>query len=58
VANSALFLQKPKFDDQLPVSEDVATPDVHIAAFVTAINSLLSAGRSNAPTRVLTPRKW
>jgi hypothetical protein len=50
-------LQKPKFDDQLPVSADGAIPDVHLTAFLTAIDSLLSAGRSNAPTRVLTPMK-
>jgi protein SPA2 len=50
-------LQKPKFDDQLPVSADGAIPDVHLTAFLTAIDSLLSAGRGNAPTRVLTPMK-
>jgi hypothetical protein len=57
VATSALFLQKPKFDDQLLVSTDGAIPDVHITAFLTAIDSLLSAGRPNAPTRVLTSMK-
>ena len=57
IATSALFLQKPKFDDQLPVSADGAIPDVHLTAFLTAIDSLLSSGRSNAPTRVLTPMK-
>ena len=56
-ATSALFLQKPKFDDQLPVSADGSIPDVHLTAFLTAVDSLLSAGRSNAPTRVLTPMK-
>ena len=56
-ATSALFLQKPKFDDQLPVSADGVIPDVHLTAFLTAIDSLLSAGRGNAPTRVLTPMK-
>jgi len=56
-ATSALFLQKPKFDDHLPVSADGAIPDVHLTAFLTAIDSLLSAGRGNAPTRVLTPMK-
>ena len=50
-------MQKPKFDDQLPVSADGAIPDVHLTAFLTAIDSLLSAGRGNAPTRVLTPMK-
>ena len=42
-----------KSDDQLPVSADGAIPDVHITAFVTTINSLLS----NAPIHVLTLRK-
>lgn len=56
-ATSALFLQKPKFDDQLPLSADGAIPDVHLTAFLTAIDSLLSAARGNAPTRVLTPMK-
>lgn len=31
--------------------------DIHITAFLSAIDSLLTAGRSNAPTRVLTPMK-
>jgi len=57
VANSALFLQQPQVYDQLPVSANGAIPDVHITAFVPTINSLLSAGRSDPPTRVLTPRK-
>jgi len=56
VANSALFLQQPQVYDQLPVSANGAIPDVHITAFVPTINSLLSAGRSDPPTRVLTPR--
>lgn len=44
-------------DDQLPVSADGGVLDVHITAFVSAIDGLLTAGRSNAPTRVLTPMK-
>jgi len=31
--------------------------DIHITAFLSAIDSLLTAGRSNAPIRVLTPMK-
>ena len=31
--------------------------DIHVTAFISAIDSLLTAGRSNAPTRVLTPMK-
>jgi len=56
-ASSQLFLQTPKFDEQLPVSGDGGIPDIHITAFLTAIDNLLTAGRSNAPTRVLTPMK-
>ncbi|EMD33042.1 hypothetical protein CERSUDRAFT_126237 [Gelatoporia subvermispora B] len=56
-ATSQLFLQAPKMDDQLPVSPDGGLLDIHVTAFVSAIDSLLTAGRSNAPTRVLTPMK-
>ncbi|CAL1711181.1 unnamed protein product [Somion occarium] len=56
-ATSQLFLQPPKTDDQLPVSPDGGLLDIHVTAFVSAIDSLLTAGRSNAPTRVLTPMK-
>lgn len=57
LATSQLFLQAPRTDDQLPVSSDGGVLDIHVTAFVTAIDSLLTAGRSNAPTRVLTPMK-
>ncbi|KAH9914833.1 uncharacterized protein B0H18DRAFT_1125269 [Fomitopsis serialis] len=56
-ATSQLFLQAPKTEDQLPVAQDGGLLDIHVTAFVTAIDSLLTAGRSNAPTRVLTPMK-
>ncbi|KAF8813736.1 hypothetical protein BYT27DRAFT_7180495 [Phlegmacium glaucopus] len=59
-ATSQLFLQTPKFDkseDQLPVSPDGGVLDIHMTAFLSAIDGLLTAGRSNAPTRVLTPMK-
>lgn len=60
LATSQLFLQAPKFDkleDQLPVSPDGAILDIHVTAFLSATDTLLTAGRSNAPTRVLTPMK-
>ena len=44
-------------DDQLPVSRDGGLVDIHVTAFVSSIDSLLTAGRSNAPTRVLQPMK-
>ncbi|KAH7921276.1 hypothetical protein BV22DRAFT_1038847 [Leucogyrophana mollusca] len=56
-ATSQLFLQTPKLDDQLPMSPDGGLLDIHVTAFVSAIDSLLTAGRTNAPTRVLTPMK-
>ena len=59
LATSQLFLP-PKFDkteDQLPISPDGGVLDIHITAFQSAIDDLLTAGRSNAPTRVLTPMK-
>lgn len=59
-ATSQLYSQGIKVDrvdDQLPVSPDGGILDIHVTAFVSAIDSLLVAGRSNAPTRVLGPMK-
>lgn len=56
-ATSQLFLQAPKFDDQFPYSSDGGILDIHITAFQSAIDSLLTIGRSNSPTRVLQPMK-
>jgi len=56
-SNSSLFLQKPKFDGPATVLCRWYHPGRAHHCFLTAINSLLSAGRSNAPTHVLTPRK-
>ncbi|RPD53407.1 hypothetical protein L226DRAFT_473083, partial [Lentinus tigrinus ALCF2SS1-7] len=56
-ATSQLFLQPPKVDDQLPVARDGGLVDIHVTGFVSSIDSLLTAGRSNAPTRVLQPMK-
>ena len=39
------------------MSPDGAVLDVHVTAFVSAVDGLLSAGRSNSPTRVLVPMK-
>jgi hypothetical protein len=39
------------------MAADGGVLDIHITAFLSAIDSLLTAGRSNAPTRVLTPMK-
>ncbi|KAF9240371.1 hypothetical protein BU15DRAFT_87619 [Melanogaster broomeanus] len=56
-ATSQLFTQTTKMDDQLPVAPDGGLVDIHVTAFVSGIDSLLTAGRSNAPTRVLMPMK-
>jgi hypothetical protein len=39
------------------MSPDGAVLDIHITAFVSAVDGLLSAGRTNSPTRVLVPMK-
>ncbi|KAF9528478.1 hypothetical protein CPB83DRAFT_766575 [Crepidotus variabilis] len=57
-ATSQLFLQAPKLaEDQLPVTADGGVLDIHVTSFLSAIDALLTAGRSSAPTRVLTPMK-
>lgn len=59
-ATSQLFLQAPKIDkleDQLPVSADGGVLDIHVTAFLSAVDGLLTAGRSKGPTRVLSPMK-
>jgi hypothetical protein len=43
--------------DRLPVSVDGLIADVHITAFLSAVDDLLNAGRSPAPTAVLAPTK-
>jgi protein SPA2 len=44
-------------DDQIPTAQDGGILDIHVTAFVSAIDTLLTTGRSNAPTKVLTPMK-
>lgn len=39
------------------MTADGGVLDIHLTAFMSAIDSLLTAARSNAPTRVLTPMK-
>lgn len=56
-ATSQLHTQVPKMDDQMPMASDGGLVDIHVTAFVSGIDSLLAAGRSNAPTRVLMPMK-
>jgi hypothetical protein len=59
-ATSQLYMQGVKQDrsvDQLPVSPDGGLLDIHVTAFLSGIDSLLTAGRSNAPSSVLSPMK-
>ncbi|KZV75957.1 hypothetical protein PENSPDRAFT_599275 [Peniophora sp. CONT] len=57
-ATSQLFTQKPNFSDgNLPMSSSGGVVDIHITSFLASIDALLTAGRSNAPTRVLQPMK-
>lgn len=59
-ATSQLYTQAPKIDrsaEELPVTGDGGILDIHITAFLSSIDGLLTAGRSNAPTRVLSPMK-
>ena len=39
------------------MARDGGLVDIHVTGFVSSIDSLLTAGRSNAPTRVLQPMK-
>lgn len=58
IVTSQLFLQAPRLaEDQLPVTSDGGILDIHVTAFLSAIDNLLTAGRSSAPTRVLTHMK-
>ncbi|KAH7098298.1 hypothetical protein BKA62DRAFT_376181 [Auriculariales sp. MPI-PUGE-AT-0066] len=57
-ASSSLFLQQSKLtEDQLPVSGDGVILDIHVTSFQSALDSLLTTGRSNAPSRVLQSMK-
>lgn len=56
-ATSQLFTQTPRMDDQLPMAQDGGLVDIHVTAFISSIDSLLAAARSNAPTRILIPMK-
>jgi len=58
-ATSQLYHQAPKVlsDDQLPVGPSGGLLDIHVTAFLSAIDLLLAAGRSSTPTRVLSPMK-
>ncbi|CAE6490316.1 unnamed protein product [Rhizoctonia solani] len=59
-ATSQLYVQQPvniTKQDQLPISERGGIVDVHITEFQSAIDTMLMAGRSNAPSTSLTAMK-
>ncbi|EJD46966.1 hypothetical protein AURDEDRAFT_113582 [Auricularia subglabra TFB-10046 SS5] len=57
-ATSQLFVQAQSYsDDQLPLSADGVLLDIHVTAFQSAMDDLLTTGRGNAPTKVLQPMK-
>lgn len=58
-ATSQLYLQAPKQipDDQLPVTPSGGLLDIHVTAFLSSIDLLLTAGRSSNPARVYSPTK-
>jgi hypothetical protein len=44
-ATSTMFISKPLTDDHLPASADGNIEDIHVSAFQTAIDGLLTAAR-------------
>ncbi|KAG9038295.1 component of the polarisome [Tulasnella sp. JGI-2019a] len=57
-ATSQLFhVATPKSDDSLPMADNGGILDIHVNAFQTAIDSLLSVTRSNQPSSVFTPMR-
>ncbi|WVQ80325.1 hypothetical protein IAT38_002430 [Cryptococcus sp. DSM 104549] len=56
-ATSIMFVSKPVSDDHLPASADGNILDVNVSAFQSAIDGLLAAARSSAPSGVLPAMK-
>ncbi|KAK8845496.1 hypothetical protein IAR55_006209 [Kwoniella newhampshirensis] len=56
-ATSTMFVSKPVTDDHLPASADGNIADVNVSAFQSAIDGLLAAARSSAPSGVLPAMK-
>lgn len=52
-----MFISKPLSDDHLPASPDGNVSDVNVSAFQTAIDGMLTAARSSAPSGVLPAMK-
>ena len=52
-ATSQMFVSAPRTEDHLPASANGALADVHVTAFQTSIDGLITAARSTTPTSVL-----
>ena len=57
IATSTMFSPKPISEDHLPASPDGNIADVHVSAFQTGIDTLLTSARSSQPTGVLPAMK-
>ena len=57
IATSTMFSPKPLTEDHLPASPDGNIADIHVAAFQSGIDGLLTAARSSQPTGVLPAMK-
>ncbi|OCF44059.1 hypothetical protein I317_02012 [Kwoniella heveanensis CBS 569] len=56
-ATSTMFVSKPVTDDHLPASADGNIADTSVSSFQNAIDGLLAAARSSAPSGVLPAMK-
>ena len=56
-ATSMMFTSRPATDDHLPASPDGNIADIHVSAFQNAIDGMLTAARSSAPSGVLPAMK-
>jgi hypothetical protein len=52
-ATSQMFVTAPRTNDHLPATKNGALADTHVTAFQTAIDGLITAARSTAPTSTL-----
>lgn len=56
-ATSTMFAARPMTDDHLPASPDGNIADIHVTAFQTSIDNLLTTARSSQPSNVLSSMK-
>lgn len=48
-----MFVTAPRNEDHLPASKNGALADIHVTAFQTAVDGLITAARSTSPTSTL-----